>query len=93
MLGERRSQTKLMQLLLPESPSTTQRTLRYIYVRPSTELNIMETTVVGVRHGDTIEVETRYWTNIDTDNFGRLLGVEILAPGDIKNELRKQANG
>jgi len=62
-------------------------------VQPSGELNIVETNVVGVRHGDTIEVETRYWTNIDTDNFGRLVGIEILAPGDIKNELRKHADG
>lgn len=65
----------------------------YIYVQPSRELNIVETNVVGVRHGDTIEVETRYWTNIDTDNFGRLVGIEILAPGDIKDELRKHADG
>lgn len=63
----------------------------YIYVHPSRELNVVETNVMGLRHGETIEVETRYWTNIDTDNFGRLVGIEILAPGDIKGELRKQA--
>ena len=65
----------------------------YIYVRPSRELNTVETNVMGVRHGDTVEVETRYWTNIDTDNFGRLVGIEILSPGDIKDELRKHADG
>jgi len=65
----------------------------YIYVQPSSELNIVETNVVGVRHGDMIEVETQYWTIIDTDNFDRLVGIEILAPGDIKNELRKYADG
>jgi uncharacterized protein YuzE len=65
----------------------------YIYVQPSRELNIVETNVVGVRHGDTIEVKTRYWTNIDTDNFGRLVGIEILAPGDIEDGLRKHADG
>ena len=65
----------------------------YIYVRPSRELNTVEANVMGVRHGDTVEVETRYWTNIDTDNFGRLVGIEILSPGDIKDELRKHADG
>ena len=61
----------------------------YIHVQPSRELNIVETNVVGVRHGETIEVETRYWTTIDTDNFGRIVGIEILAPGDIRDELKK----
>jgi uncharacterized protein YuzE len=56
----------------------------YIYVQPSRELNVVETNIVGVQHGETLEVETRYWTNIDTDNFGRLAGIEILAPGDLK---------
>ena len=44
----------------------------YIYVQPARELNGVETNIVGVRHGETLEIETRYWTNIDTDNFGRL---------------------
>ena len=65
----------------------------YIYVQPSRELNVVETTIVGVRHGETLEVETPYWTNVDTDNFGRLVGIEILAPGDMKDELRKHADG
>jgi len=47
---------------------------------------------MSVRHGETIEVETRYWTNVDTDTFGRLIGVEILAPGDITTELKARAN-
>jgi uncharacterized protein YuzE len=64
----------------------------YIYVQPSRELNVVEERVMGVRHGDTIEMETRYWTNVDTDNFDRLVGIEILAPGDIKSELQKRAN-
>lgn len=65
----------------------------YIYVQPLRDLNVVETNIVGVRHGETLEVETRYWTNIDTDNFGRLVGIEILAPGDLKDELRKHADG
>jgi hypothetical protein len=65
----------------------------YIYVKPSRELNVVETNIVGVRHGETLEVETGYWTYIDTDNFGRLSGIEILAPGDLRDELRKYADG
>lgn len=65
----------------------------YIYVRPSRDLNVVEANIVGVRHGETIEVETQYWTNIDTDNFNRLAGVEVLAPGELKKELMRRANG
>jgi hypothetical protein len=65
----------------------------YIYVRPSRELNIVEVNLVGVRHGQTIEVETPYWTYIDIDNFDRLTGIEVLAPGELKQELRERANG
>jgi hypothetical protein len=64
----------------------------YIYVRASLDLNIVESKIVGARHGDTIEVETQYWTNVDTDNFDRLVGIEVLAPGDIKEELKKHAS-
>jgi uncharacterized protein YuzE len=64
----------------------------YIYVRPSRDLNVVEANVMDVRHGETIEVETRYWTNIDTDNFDRLVGIEILAPGDITKGLNERAN-
>lgn len=63
----------------------------YIYVQPPRELNVVETNIIGVRHGETLEVETPYWTIIDTDNFGRLAGIEILAPGELKDELRGQA--
>ena len=30
---------------------------RYIYVRPSRDLNVVEANIIGVRHGETIEVE------------------------------------
>jgi hypothetical protein len=65
----------------------------YIYVRPSWKLNIVEANIIGVRHGQTIEVETPYWTYIDIDNFDRLTGVEVLAPGELKQELMERANG
>ena len=65
----------------------------YIYVRPSREANVVDVNIVGIRHGETIEVETQYWTNIDTDNLGRLVGIEILAPRELNDELRRCAAG
>jgi hypothetical protein len=32
----------------------------YIYVEPSRTLNLVETSIVGVRHGETIPVETQF---------------------------------
>ena len=32
----------------------------YIYMQPSHELNVVETNIVGVKHGETIEIETQY---------------------------------
>jgi len=63
----------------------------YIYLESSRQLNVVETNIVGVRHGETIPVETQFLTNIDTDNFGRLVGIEILNPGVLKIELSKRA--
>jgi hypothetical protein len=44
------------------------------------ELNVVEMNIVGVRHGETIAVTSTYDARLDTDNFGRLMGVEILSP-------------
>ena len=64
----------------------------YISLEPSRDLNAVETNIIGVGHGETISVETRFWTNIDTDNFDRLMGIEILDPRELKEELRKQGD-
>ena len=37
----------------------------------------------GVRHGGTIAVLSEFDTYIDTDNFERVVGIEILAPGSL----------
>ena len=52
----------------------------YIYVRAGRELNAVERNIIGVKHGQTIEVPADLWMNIDLDNFERLMGVEILTP-------------
>ncbi len=44
----------------------------WLQVRSGRELNVVEKQVIGVKYGQTIPVEHRYWVNVDTDNFGRL---------------------
>ena len=63
----------------------------YIYVEPSRLLTVVESNMVEVSHGETIPVGTQFWTNIDTDNFGRIVRIEILDPRDLKQELKKLA--
>ena len=65
----------------------------YIYLEPSRDLNIVEVNIIGIRHSSTIPVETQFWINIDTDNFDRILGIEILDPGSLTTELRRRASG
>ena len=63
----------------------------YIYVEESRPLSVVEQNVIGVCHGETIPVECRYWVNLDTDNFGRLTGIEILNPGNLISDIKKRA--
>jgi uncharacterized protein YuzE len=65
----------------------------YIYLDPSRALNVVETNIIGVRHGETIPVETSFWTVVDTDNFDRVAGIEIFDPGDLEAELMRFATG
>jgi hypothetical protein len=44
----------------------------YIYRRPVRVLNALETEIARATRLDSFEVETRYWTVIDYDTFGRL---------------------
>jgi uncharacterized protein YuzE len=59
----------------------------YIYLRSPRPLNVVEQNVVGVKHGETVPVEHRRWVNVDTDNFGRMTGIELLSPGDVPARL------
>ncbi len=63
----------------------------YIYLDPSRALNIVETNIIGVRHGETIPAKTSFWTVVDTDNFERVAGIEILSPGELAKELARRA--
>jgi uncharacterized protein YuzE len=62
----------------------------YIYVLSPQQLNVVEANIIGVRHGSTIEVKHRYWVNIDTDNFGRLRGIELLNGSEVAQMLSDQ---
>ncbi|MGA2798840.1 MAG: hypothetical protein ABSE63_14770 [Thermoguttaceae bacterium] len=59
----------------------------YIYLESPRPLNVVEENIIGIKHGETIPIEHRYWVNIDTDNFGRLRGIEILIGSDIAKKL------
>jgi hypothetical protein len=61
----------------------------YIYVEPERMLNIVDANIIGVRHGETITVGTQFDVVIDTDNFGRLMGIEVLAPGALRSTLKR----
>jgi uncharacterized protein YuzE len=63
----------------------------YIYVEPSQLLTVVESDMVEAGQGESIAVGTQYWTNIDTDNIGRIVGIEILDPRDLKQDLKKLA--
>jgi uncharacterized protein YuzE len=64
----------------------------YIYLRPSRELNVIEKNIVGAKHRETKEVQTQYWTMIDIDTFDRIMGIEVLNPGDIERSLLQHAH-
>jgi uncharacterized protein YuzE len=59
----------------------------YVYVRSPRALNAVEQNIIGIHHGETIEVEHPYWVNVDTDNFGRLRGIELLSGGEVAAKL------
>jgi len=59
----------------------------YIYLRSPRQLNVVEQNVIRVKHGETVPVEHPRWVNVDTDNFGRMTGIELLRPGDVPARL------
>ena len=65
----------------------------YIYLDPSRDLNVVERNIIGVRHGETIPVETPFWTVVDTDNFDRVAGIEILDARKLEADLIRHAIG
>jgi uncharacterized protein YuzE len=64
----------------------------YIYVQSPRLLNVAEVNIIGIKHGETISVEHRYWVNVDTDNFGRLRGIELLNCSEVVAALSKNSS-
>jgi hypothetical protein len=64
----------------------------YLYVSAGRELNAIEKSIIGVKHGQTIPVGHRYWVNVDTDNFGRLRGIEVLNGRELAAKLGPAIN-
>ena len=65
----------------------------YIYLDPSRDVNVVERNIIGLRHGETIPVETSFWTVVDTDNFDRVAGIEILDTRKLEADLIRHAIG
>jgi len=65
----------------------------YIHVAPARALNVVEARVIGARYKESIPVDTPFDTVLDTDNFDRLTGIEVLAPGALTSELKRRARG
>ena len=63
----------------------------YIYLRPITPLNIVETNIIGVKHGKTIPLGQDRILNIDIDNFNRLSGIEVIDGEFLVIELQKNS--
>jgi len=62
----------------------------YLYAGGTRSLNIVEKNIIGVKHGESIELKKCSGIVIlDTDNFGRISGIEIIGRKDIYEELKK----
>ncbi len=63
----------------------------YLYLSGQAPLNVVEQNIVGVRHGGCIELDDLDgMVVLDTDNFQRVKGIEILCREDILKELKKK---
>jgi Protein of unknown function (DUF2283) len=57
-------------------------------VKPSRDLNAIEQNVIGVRYGSSYPVNAiAGMVVLDTDNFGRVVGIEVLDRPDVAKEL------
>ena len=62
----------------------------YVYLAGQRVLNLVEQTVIVARHGECIEIEASAgMVVLDTDNFRRVTGIEILNRKDLKRKLER----
>ena len=63
----------------------------YLYLSGQRPLNVVEQNIIGVRHGECIELEDlEGMVVLDIDNFQRISGIEILWREDILTELKQK---
>lgn len=67
----------------------------YVYLRIPSSSNPVNSTGDSefISHGQTMEVDTKYWTLLDVNESGFLTGIEILSPADLEPTLRRLAHG
>lgn len=62
----------------------------YITVGGTRPLNIVEQYVIGVKHGESIKLDDcDGLVVIDTDNFARVTGIEVMGRRDVLKALRR----
>ena len=59
----------------------------YVYIRPASDPNGVEKNLIGIKNRKPITVEHPYCVNVDTDNYGRLTGIELLNGGEVARRL------
>jgi uncharacterized protein YuzE len=59
----------------------------YLYLRSPRTLNIVDEKIIGTKHGETVSLYTELRINLDTDNHGRLSGIEILGAKEVISKL------
>jgi uncharacterized protein YuzE len=59
----------------------------YLYLRSPRTLNIVDEKIIGTKHGETVSLYTELRINLDTDNHGRLSGIEILGAKEVFSKL------
>lgn len=58
------------------------------HVESLRHLNDVETNIIGVRHGDSFDLDAETgMIVVDTDNFGRITGFEVLNRKDVSDAL------
>jgi hypothetical protein len=60
-----------------------------VTLEPTRELNVVERNVVGQRLGQVIPFASASYASLQLDNFGRIIGVELLAPPSVLGALMK----
>lgn len=59
----------------------------YLYLRSPRILNVVDEGIIGTKHGETISLYPEIGINLDTDDHGRLTGIEILGAKEVVSKL------